>query len=81
MPRAASSEQRACGTRDHAAHHGVERAADRPWMSRYHACWSVGSIVGAALGALAAWAGIGVTAQFVVVAALVAIGVLLALRT
>ncbi len=59
----------------------VERAADRPWMSRYHACWSVGSIAGAALGALAAWAGVGVTAQFVVVAALVAVGVLLALRT
>lgn len=59
----------------------VERAAGRPWMSRYHACWSVGSIAGAALGALAAWAGVGVTAQFVVVAALVAVGVLLALRT
>ena len=59
----------------------VERAADRPWMSRYHACWSVGSIVGAGVGALAAWAGMGVTLHFALVATLIAIGVLVALRT
>lgn len=59
----------------------VERAADRPWMSRYHACWSVGTIVGAGLGALAAWAGMGVTVQFMLVAILIAVGVLVALRT
>jgi predicted MFS family arabinose efflux permease len=32
----------------------VEQRADREWMPRYHACWSVGGIVGATLGALAA---------------------------
>lgn len=59
----------------------VERSADRPWMSRFHACWSVGSIVGAGLGALAAWAGMGVATQFTLVATLIALGVLLALRS
>jgi predicted MFS family arabinose efflux permease len=32
----------------------VEQRAGRAWMPRYHACWSVGGIVGAALGGLAA---------------------------
>lgn len=32
----------------------VDREAGRAWMSRYHAGWSVGGIVGAGLGALAA---------------------------
>ena len=32
----------------------VEQRAAREWMPRYHACWSVGGIVGATLGALAA---------------------------
>ena len=32
----------------------VEQRAGREWMPRYHACWSVGGIVGATLGALAA---------------------------
>jgi predicted MFS family arabinose efflux permease len=32
----------------------VEQRAGREWMPRYHACWSVGGIVGASLGALAA---------------------------
>jgi predicted MFS family arabinose efflux permease len=32
----------------------VEQRAGRDWMPRYHACWSVGGIVGATLGALAA---------------------------
>src|SRR6185503_13243015 len=34
----------------------VETRAGRQWMPRYHACWSAGSIIGAALGALAAGA-------------------------
>ncbi len=59
----------------------VERAADRPWMSRYHACWSVGSIAGAGLGALAALLGVGVAAHFALVGALVAVGVVVAVRT
>src|SRR5918996_2175672 len=32
----------------------VEQRAGREWMPRYHACWSVGGIAGAGLGALAA---------------------------
>jgi predicted MFS family arabinose efflux permease len=32
----------------------VEQRAGREWMPRYHACWSVGGIAGASLGALAA---------------------------
>jgi len=32
----------------------VEQRAAHEWMPRYHACWSVGGIVGATLGALAA---------------------------
>jgi MFS family permease len=32
----------------------AETAAGKHWMPRYHACWSLGSIGGAALGALAA---------------------------
>ncbi|GAA2583615.1 MFS transporter [Dactylosporangium fulvum] len=32
----------------------VDRRAGREWMPRYHACWSLGSIAGAALGSLAA---------------------------
>ena len=35
----------------------VEQRAGREWMPRYHACWSVGGIAGAGLGALAAHAG------------------------
>jgi MFS family permease len=59
----------------------VERLAGREWMPRYHACWSVGSVAGAGLGALAAWAGVGLTMHFSVVAVLIVLGVLMALRT
>jgi predicted MFS family arabinose efflux permease len=51
----------------------VDRRAGRDYMPRYHACWSVGAIVGAAFGALAAAAGIGLAVHFAVVAA-VAVG-------
>ncbi|MFG2037106.1 MFS transporter [Dactylosporangium sp. NPDC048998] len=37
----------------------VDRRAGREWMPRYHACWSLGSIAGAAAGSLAARAGLG----------------------
>jgi MFS family permease len=59
----------------------VERAAGRPWMPRFHAMWSVGTITGAGLGALAAWSGVSVPAHFAMAAALIAVGVVLALRT
>jgi predicted MFS family arabinose efflux permease len=42
----------------------VEQRAGRAWMPRYHACWSVGGIVGAALGGLAARAGVPVPVHF-----------------
>jgi predicted MFS family arabinose efflux permease len=42
----------------------VEQLAGREWMPRYHACWSVGGIVGAALGGLAARAGVPVPVHF-----------------
>jgi MFS family permease len=48
----------------------VEQAAGREWMPRYHACWSVGGIAGAGLGALAAHAGVGLAWHFAAVAGL-----------
>lgn len=47
----------------------VEQRAGRAWMPRYHACWSVGGIVGAAVGALAAKTGTPLVVHFGVVAA------------
>ena len=46
----------------------VERRAGREWMPRYHACWSVGGIVGAGCGALAAHLGVSLTLHFAAVA-------------
>jgi fucose permease len=51
---------------------GAETRAGRAWMPRYHACWSVGGIAGAALGALAARTGTSLVVHFAVVAALAA---------
>lgn len=42
----------------------VDRRAGREWMPRYHACWSLGSIAGAAAGALAARGGVGIGPHF-----------------
>jgi fucose permease len=56
-----------------------DRIARRDLMPRYHACWSVGAIAGAGLGALAAKAGIGPAGHFVAVGAVVAVGLALAL--
>ncbi|WP_433217120.1 MFS transporter [Dactylosporangium sp. CS-047395] len=47
----------------------VDRCAGREWMPRYHACWSLGSIGGAAAGALAARASIGAGTHLAVAAA------------
>jgi MFS family permease len=44
----------------------VDQRAGRAWMPRYHACWSAGSIAGAALGAFAASRSIGVGTHFAV---------------
>lgn len=46
----------------------VDQRAGREWMPRYHACWSLGSIAGAAVGSLAARTGVGIGAHFTVAA-------------
>jgi len=58
----------------------VERRAERAWMPRYHASWSVGGIVGAAVGALAAHAGLSVTAHLLAVSLVTAVLLVVALR-
>jgi predicted MFS family arabinose efflux permease len=59
----------------------VEQRAGREWMPRYHACWSVGGIAGAGLGALAAHLGLGLAPHFAAVAVLCVALVLVALRS
>jgi predicted MFS family arabinose efflux permease len=58
----------------------VERAADRPWMPRYHAAWSAGAIIGASLGALAAHLGMSASVHLAIAAAITMVCVLAALR-
>jgi MFS family permease len=55
----------------------VDRSAGRDFMPRYHACWSVGGILGAAAGAAAAALGVTLTAHFVVAAVLAVGGTIL----
>ena len=57
----------------------VDRVTGRDLMPRYHACWSVGAIIGAAVGALAARAGLGLPGHFVLVTVVVLGGLALAL--
>jgi predicted MFS family arabinose efflux permease len=59
----------------------VEQRAGREWMPHYHACWSVGGIAGAGLGALAAHAGVGLAPHFAAVAVLCVVLVFVALRS
>jgi MFS family permease len=49
----------------------VERAARAPIMARFHGMWSVGTLVGAVVGAACVGAGVGLTAQLAVLGALV----------
>jgi MFS family permease len=49
----------------------VERQRDRSWMPFFHAAFSAGAVLGAGLGALAAWQGVGLV-QLPVVAAVTA---------
>nr|WP_237394950.1 MFS transporter [Mycobacterium intracellulare] len=51
----------------------VERAARAPIMARFHGMWSVGTLVGAVIGAACVGAGIGLTAQLTVLGAVVLI--------
>lgn len=46
----------------------VDQRAGREWMPRYHACWSLGSILGAAVGAAAARGGVTIGTHFTVAA-------------
>jgi predicted MFS family arabinose efflux permease len=58
----------------------VEQRAGRAWMPRYHACWSLGSIVGAGLGALAARVDLPLVAHFGAAGAIGAVAVLAGLK-
>lgn len=46
--------------------HGVEERAGRTLMPGFHACWSIGSVAGAGMGALAARVGIGPALHFAI---------------
>lgn len=46
----------------------VERAAGRPLMSGFHACWSIGAFAGAGIGALGVAAGLSLTRQLLLLA-------------
>ncbi|HEX8866882.1 MAG TPA: MFS transporter, partial [Lentzea sp.] len=59
----------------------VERALGRTVMPRFHAMWSLGTVAAAGLASLVAWALLPVTAHLAGVAAVVAVGTLLAART
>jgi MFS family permease len=56
-----------------------DRLVGRDIMPRYHACWSVGAIVGAGLGALAAKVGLGLPAHFALAVAAILAGLASAL--
>jgi predicted MFS family arabinose efflux permease len=58
----------------------VEQRAGREWMPRYHACWSVGGIAGAGLGALPPHAGAPLVLHFAAVAVACTVLVMVALR-
>ena len=59
----------------------VEQRAGREWMPRYHACWSVGGIAGAGVGALAAHIGSPLALHFTAAAVFCVALVALALRS
>jgi fucose permease len=58
----------------------VDQRAGRVWMPRYHACWSLGGVVGAAVGALAARQAVPVWLHFGVAAVVSMAIVLVSLR-
>ncbi len=58
----------------------VERGQERAWMPYFHASFSAGAVVGAGLGALAAWQGVGLVQLPVVAAAAAVVGLLAAAR-
>lgn len=61
--------------------HAAETAAGRPWMPRYHAMWSIGAVVGSAVGALMARAGVAPQTQFALVVVIALLVLAAALTT
>jgi fucose permease len=59
----------------------VERRLNRTIMPRFHAGFSLGTVVGAGLGALAAWAELPIGVHLPVLAAVCGVAVLLAVRS
>ena len=60
--------------------HAVEVRAGRTLMPGFHAAWSIGTVVGAGLGALSAKAGVEPAVQFAVCAGLVGVAAVAAVR-
>jgi len=58
----------------------VEQRYQRPIMSSFHGLWSVGGLIGAALGAVAVAGGLAVSTHFMVAAAITAVLMIVALR-
>ncbi len=58
----------------------VERAAGRPLMTSFHACFSIGGLAGALLGGAFAWAGAGLLVHFTTASIPLACGAALAGR-
>ncbi|UNX54390.1 MFS transporter [Georgenia sp. TF02-10] len=58
----------------------VEQALGRAIMPRFHAGFSLGTVLGAGVGAVAAYGGVSVTAHLLAMLALILVGVLLGVR-
>jgi MFS family permease len=59
----------------------VERRLGRTVMPRFHAAWSIGTVTGAAIGALASRLGSPIEVNLITIAVVVAIGSLVAVRS
>ena len=60
--------------------HAVEVRAGRTLMPGFHAAWSIGTVVGAGIGALSAKAGVDPAVQFAVCAGVVGVAAVVAVR-
>ena len=60
--------------------HAVEVRAGRTLMPGFHAAWSIGTVVGAGIGALSAKAGVDPAVQFALCAGLVGVAAVVAVR-
>ncbi len=58
----------------------AEKSAGRPLMTSFHACFSIGALVGAVVGSAFAWVGVGPTVNFATMSIPLACGALLAGR-